>query len=176
MSVLSESGRRRIDREVAKYPADQKQSAVMSALAIAQDEMGWLSTETMDEVARHLGMPPVAVYEVASFYTMYNLKPTGRFKLTICTNLPCALQGAAAAGEHLKHKLGIGFNETTPDGRFTLKEGECMGACGDAPVVLVNNKRMCSWMHSDKLDDLLSELGAAADRGEGAPNGPGHSP
>ena len=176
MSVLSESGRRRIDREVAKYPADQKQSAVMSALAIAQDEMGWLSTETMDEVARHLGMPPVAVYEVASFYTMYNLKPTGRFKLTICTNLPCALQGAAAAGEHLKHKLGIGFNETTPDGRFTLKEGECMGACGDAPVVLVNNKRMCSWMHSDKLDDLLSELGAAADRGEGAPNGPCHSP
>ena len=176
MSVLSESGRRRIDREVAKYPADQKQSAVMSALAIAQDEMGWLSTETMDGVARHLGMPPVAVYEVASFYTMYNLKPTGRFKLTICTNLPCALQGAAAAGEHLKHKLGIGFNETTPDGRFTLKEGECMGACGDAPVVLVNNKRMCSWMHSDKLDDLLSELGAAADRGEGAPNGPGHSP
>ena len=162
MSVLSESGRRRIDREVAKYPADQKQSAVMSALAIAQDEMGWLSTETMDEVARHLGMPPVAVYEVASFYTMYNLKPTGRFKLTICTNLPCALQGAAAAGEHLKHKLGIGFNETTPDGRFTLKEGECMGACGDAPVVLVNNKRMCSWMRPEKLDELIAELGAAA--------------
>jgi len=158
MSVLSESGRRRIDREVAKYPADQKQSAVMSALAIAQDEMGWLSTETMDEVARHLGMPPVAVYEVASFYTMYNLKPTGRFKLTICTNLPCALQGAAAAGEHLKHKLGIGFNETTPDGRFTLKEGECMGACGDAPVVLVNNKRMCGFMTDAKLDELLKEL------------------
>ena len=158
MSVLSESGRRRIDREVAKYPADQKQSAVMSALAIAQDEMGWLSTETMDEVARHLGMPPVAVYEVASFYTMYNLKPTGRFKLTICTNLPCALQGAAAAGEHLKHKLGIGFNETTPDGRFTLKEGECMGACGDAPVLLVDNKRMCSFMSNDKLDKLIEEL------------------
>ena len=158
MSVLSESGRRRIDREVAKYPADQKQSAVMSALAIAQDEMGWLSTETMDEVARHLGMPPVAVYEVASFYTMYNLKPTGRFKLTICTNLPCALQGAAAAAEHLKSRLGVEFNGTTPDQRFTLKEGECFGACGDAPVVLVNNKRMACAMTADKLDKLIEEM------------------
>ncbi len=102
----------------------------------------------MDAVALHLGMPPVAVYEVATFYTMYNLKPTGRFKLTICTNLPCALQGANVAAEHLKRTLGIGFNETTADGRFTLKEGECMGACGDAPVVLVNNKRMCSWMRA----------------------------
>ena len=104
---------RKIDREVAKYPPDQKQSAVMAALAIAQDENGWLSTETMDFVAQYLGMPPVAVYEVASFYTMYNLKPVGRYKLTICTNLPCALQGANAAAEHLKRTLGIGFNETT---------------------------------------------------------------
>jgi len=159
---LSDDARRRIDREVAKYPPDQKQSAVMSALAIAQDEHGWLPTPIMDAVAEHLGMPPVAVYEVATFYTMYNLKPTGRYKLTICTNLPCALQGANEAAEHLKRTLGIGFNETTPDGRFTLKEGECMGACGDAPVVLVNNKRMCSWMRAEKLDELVSELGAAA--------------
>jgi len=168
--VLSEAARRRIDREVAKYPPAQKQSAVMSALTIAQDEHGWLSTETMDAVAKYLGMAPVAVYEVATFYTMYNVQPTGRFKLTICTNLPCALQGATAAAEHMKQALGVGFNETTADGRFTLKEGECFGACGDAPVVLVNNKRLCSWMHADKLDELMAELSAAADRGEGAPN------
>ena len=156
--MLSDDALRRIDREVAKYPADQKQSAVMSALAIAQDERGWLSAEVIDAVARYLGMPTIAVYEVASFYSMYNLKPTGRFKLTICTNLPCALQGATAAAQHLKQRLGIGFGETTGDGKFTLKEGECMGACGDAPVVLVNNKRMECWMHADKLDVLLNEL------------------
>jgi NADH-quinone oxidoreductase subunit E len=170
MSVLSEDARRRIDREVAKYPAEQKQSAVLSALAIAQDEKGWLSTETMDAVARHLGMPPVAVYEVATFYTMYNVKPTGRHKLTICTNLPCALQGANVAAEHLKRALGIGFNETTPDGRFTLKEGECFGACGDAPVLLVNNKRMCSWMHPEKLDELLGELSGPVGGSGGSPS------
>jgi NADH-quinone oxidoreductase subunit E len=170
VSVLSETARRKIDREIGKYPPDQKQSAVMAALAVAQDEHGWLSNDTMDAVAHYLDMPPVAVYEAASFYTMYNLKPTGRFKLTICTNLPCALSGATAAAEHLKRKLGVGFNETTADGRFTLKEGECLGACGDAPVVLVNNKRMCSWMSAEKLDELVSDLSAAADRGEGAPN------
>ena len=169
--MLSTESLRRIDLEVAKYPAAQKQSAVMSALAIAQDEHGWLSVALMDEVARHLGMPPVAVYEVATFYSMYNLQPTGRFKLTICTNLPCALQGANAAAEHLKARLGVDFNGTTGDGRFTLKEGECFGACGDAPVVLVNNKRMCSWMQPAKLDELIADLSAAADRGEGAPAG-----
>ena len=160
--MLSEAALRGIDREVAKYPPDQKQSAVMAALAIAQDEKGWLAPPTMDAVAHYLGMPPVAVYEVATFYAMYNLKPVGRYKITICTNLPCALQGATAAAEHLKKTLGIDFNETTADGRFTLKEGECMGACGDAPVVLVNNKRMCSWMYAAKLDELLGELGTAA--------------
>jgi NADH-quinone oxidoreductase subunit E len=169
---LSQDSTRRIDREVAKYPAAQRQSAVMAALAIAQDEHGWLSTETMDAVARHLGMPPMAVYEVASFYAMYNLAPTGRFKLTICTNLPCALQGAAVAAEHLKTTLGVGFGETTRDQAFTLKEGECMGACGDAPVLLVNNKRMCTKMAPPALDALLRELREAAARGEGAPPGP----
>lgn len=155
---LSADSLKKIDREVAKYPVDQKQSAVMGALIIAQDEKGWLATETMDEVAGVLGMPPVAVYEVATFYGMYNLKPTGRHKLTLCTCLPCGLQGSLAAADHLKAKLGIDFGETTPDGRFTLKEGECMGACGDAPVLLVDNKRMCSWMSNDKLDQLLEEL------------------
>ena len=156
--MLTTDSLKKIDREVAKYPPDQKQSAVMSALIIAQDEKGWLSNETMDFVARYLGMPPVAVYEVASFYTMYNLKPTGRYKLTLCTCLPCGLQGALAAADHLRAKLGIDFNETTPDGRFTLKEGECMGACATAPVVLVNNKKMLDTMTNEKLDQLLESL------------------
>jgi NADH-quinone oxidoreductase subunit E len=166
--MLSAESLKKIDREVAKYPPDQKQSAVMSALIIAQDEKGWLSTETMDEVAGYLGMPPVAVYEVATFYAMYNLKPTGTYKITICTNLPCALQDAVKSAEYLKERLGIGFGETTPDGRVTLQEGECMGACGDAPVLLVNNKRMCSYMRRDELDALLAELGAAQPGGAGA--------
>ena len=156
--MLSPESLKKIDREVAKYPADQKQSAVMSALIIAQDEKGWLSTEVMDTVAKYLGMPSVAVYEVATFYSMYNLKPTGQYKLTLCTCLPCGLQGALAAGDHLREKLGIDFNETTPDGRFTLKEGECMGACAMAPVVLVNNKKMHDYMTVDKLDRLIEEL------------------
>ena len=157
-AMLSPESLRRIDREVAKYPAGQKQSAVMSALIVAQDEKGWLSTETMDCVAQVLGMAPVAVYEVASFYGMYNLAPTGTHKLTICTCLPCGLQGSLEAADHLKKKLGIGFGETTPDGWFTLKEGECMGACAMAPVVLVNNKRMCDYMTHEKLDALVDEL------------------
>jgi NADH-quinone oxidoreductase subunit E len=156
--TLSVDSLRKIDREIAKYPADQKQSAVMSALIIAQDEKGWLSTETMDEVAGILGMAPVAVYEVATFYGMYNLQPTGKHKLTICTCLPCGLQGSLAAADHLKAKLGIDFGETTPDGRFTLKEGECMGACAMAPVLLVNNKKMHDGMSNEKIDALLKEL------------------
>ena len=156
--MLSAESLKKIDREIAKFPAGQKQSAVMAALAIAQDEKGWLSTETMDWVAHYLGMPPIAVYEVASFYNMYNLEPGGRHKVTVCTNLPCALSGGADAAEHLKQCLGVGFNETTADGRITLKQGECMGACGDAPVLLVNNKRMCGSMSKDKLDQLLAEL------------------
>ncbi len=156
--MLSAESINKIDREIAKYPADQKQSAVMSALAIAQDEKGWLATETMDFVAQYLGMPAIAVYEVATFYNMYNLQPLGKYKITVCTNLPCALSGANEAVAQIQQKLGIGFNETTPDGKFTLKEGECMGACGDAPVLLVNNKRMCSFMSSGKIEQLLEEL------------------
>jgi NADH-quinone oxidoreductase subunit E len=162
--LLSPEALAKIDAAIAKYPADQKQSAVMAALAVAQDEKGWLSTEVMDFVARYLDMPSIAVYEVATFYGMYDLKPVGRHKLAICTNLPCALQGATAAAEHLKKRLGIDFNGTTPDGRVTLKEGECFGACGDAPVLLVNNKHMCSWMSEEKLDALLAELRAGGAR------------
>jgi NADH-quinone oxidoreductase subunit E len=156
--VLSPESLTRIDKAVAKYPSDQKQSAVMAALTIAQDEKGWLATETMDFVAQYLGMPAIAVYEAASFYGMYNLAPVGRNKVTICTNLPCALSGATIAARHLQEKLGIGFNETTPDGLFTLKEGECLGACGDAPVCLHNDKNMVSFMTPDKLDAWIEEL------------------
>ena len=155
---LSPEALAKIDSAAAKYPPDQRQSAVMAALTIAQDEKGWLSTETLDFVARYLGMPPIAVYEVASFYAMYDIKPVGRHKLTICTNLPCALQGANVVAGHLKEKLGIGFNETTADGQFTLRQGECFGACGDAPVLLLNNKRMLCAMTPDKLDALLKGL------------------
>lgn len=156
--MLSAESLKKIDREIAKYPANQKQSAVMSALAIAQDEKGWLANETMNFVAEYLGMPPIAVYEVATFYNMYNLEPVGKYKITVCTNLPCALSGSNDTAAYLKQKLGIDFNQTTPDGRFTLKEGECFGACGDAPVLLVNNRRMCSFMSNEMVDKLLEEL------------------
>ena len=157
--MLTAESLKKIDLALAKYPPDQKQSAVMAALTVAQDEKGHLSTQVMDFVAGYLGMPPIAVYEVASFYAMYDLKPTGKYKLCICTNLPCALSGAEDAALHLKKKLGIGWNETSADGRFTLKEGECFGACGDAPVMLVNNKTLLSFMTPEKLDRWIAEKG-----------------
>lgn len=156
--MLSDVCKQKIDREIEKYPTDQRQSAVMAALAIVQDERAWLSNASMDEVAGYLGMTPIAVYEVASFYNMYNLKPMGQHKITVCTNLPCALSGGVAAAEYLQLKLGVGWKEMTKDGKFTLVEGECMGACGDAPVLTVNNKRMCSFMSHEKLDALVTEL------------------
>ena len=159
MALLTAESLERIERESRKYPPEQRQSTVMSALAIAQDQNGWLSNEVMEEVARVLGMPPVWVYEVATFYNMYDLKPPARHKLVMCTNLPCALSGAEQAAEHLKRKCGVSeFGQTSADGRFTVKEGECMGACADAPVMLVNNKRMCSFMSNDKIDKLVEEL------------------
>jgi NADH-quinone oxidoreductase subunit E len=156
--MLSAEALKKIDREIAKYPPERRQSAVISALAIAQDETGWISPEVMEYVARYLGMPAVAVEEVARFYTMFHTAPVGRHTLTLCTCLPCGFQGALHAADHLRAKLGIDFNETTPDGRFTLKEGECMGACAMAPVVLVNNKKMRDYMSHEKLDQLLEEL------------------
>lgn len=156
--LLSVEAYRKIDRETAKYPAEQRQSAVIAALAIAQDETGWLSPEVMQEVGDYLGMPAIAVQEVATFYNMFNVHPVGRHKISVCTNLPCALSGGDKAAAYLKGKLGIDFKETTADGTVTLLEGECMGACGDAPVMLVNNKRMCSFMSNEKIDGLLEEL------------------
>jgi NADH-quinone oxidoreductase subunit E len=160
--MLSAEALKEIDRAVAKYPADQKQSAVMAALAVAQSEKGWVSPEVMQFVAEYLEMPPVWVEEVATFYNMYDTTPVGRFKLSVCTNLPCALSGGERAADHLKKKLGIGFNETTADGNFTLKEGECMGACGDAPVMIVNTTHMCSFMSNEKLDALIADLQSKA--------------
>lgn len=156
--MLTSESLKRIDREIAKYPVDQKQSAVMAALAIAQEQQGWLSSEAIEAVANYLGMAPVAAYEVATFYNMYDLKPVGKYKVSVCTNLPCMLSGGVDAGEYLQKKLGIGYNETTADGLITLKESECMGACGDAPVMIVNNRRMCSWMNPEQIDKLLAEL------------------
>jgi len=155
--MLSQESLQRIEREIAKYPAGQSQSAAMAALRIAQEEKGWLAPETIADVAAVLELAPMAVFEVASFYNMYDLQPVGRYKLTVCTNLPCALSGGVHAADYLKQKLGIDFNETTADGKFTLKEGECMGACGDAPVLLVNNIRMKSFMTPDEIDRLLEE-------------------
>ncbi|MDR2365251.1 MAG: NADH-quinone oxidoreductase subunit NuoE [Zoogloeaceae bacterium] len=155
---LSEATRQKFGREVAKYPAGRQRSAVMACLALAQEEIGWLPPEAIEAVADYLGIAPIAALEVATFYNMYDLKPVGRYKLTVCANLPCALSGGVHAAEYLKEKLGVGFNETTPDGKFTLMEGECMGACGDAPVLLVNNRRMCGRMTPEAIDQLLASL------------------
>jgi NADH-quinone oxidoreductase subunit E len=157
---LSEKTLADIAHNVAKYPPDQKQSAVMAALIAAQTELGWVSPQVIATVAKILEMPTIAVDEVATFYNMYNTKLIGKYKLVICTNLPCQLTHGQTAANHLKDILGISFNETTSCGTFTLKEGECMGACGDSPVMLVNDKRMCSLMSNEKIDSLLSELRA----------------
>lgn len=156
--MLSPESLAQIDRELTKYPADKKRSALMSALRIAQVEKGWLANETIEFVANYLDLPPVAALEVATFYNMFQLKPTGKNKLTVCTNLPCALSGGADAGKYLQQKLGISYGETTADGKFTLMEGECMGACGYAPVMLLNNHSMCSHMTPEAIDKKLAEL------------------
>jgi NADH-quinone oxidoreductase subunit E len=156
--MISESTKARFDREVAKFPADQKQSAVMACLAIVQQELGWVSSESEKIVAEHLGMAPMAVHEVTTFYNMYNQKPVGKYKLNVCTNLPCQLRGGAQALAHLEHKLGIHVGETTADGLITLQPSECQGACADAPVLLVNDRHMCSFMSHDKLDQLIDGL------------------
>lgn len=164
--MLSEQTCRRIDQEVAKYPAEQKQSAVIAALSIVQREQGWISPEAERAVADYLGMPPIAVHEVVTFYNMFNARPVGRFKLNVCTNLPCALGGGTQAAQYLSNKLGVALGETTPDGMFTLQESECLGACGDAPAMLVNDRRLCGFMQPERLDALIDELRAEAAKGE----------
>ena len=156
--LLSEQAYQKIDRELAKFPSDQKRSAIMASLNIAQAEKGWVSEEVIADVAAYLGVPAIAMQEVATFYNMFDTHPVGRFKLTVCTNLPCALRDGVKAADYLKQKLGIDFHETTPDGLFTLVEGECMGACGDAPVMLMNNRHMCVRMSSEKIDAMIDEL------------------
>lgn len=156
--LLSEQAYQKIDRELEKFPAEQKQSAIMASLAIAQDEQGWLSTDIIEDVAKYLGVPPIAVQEVATFYGMYNVRPVGKHKIAVCTNLPCALRDGERAGDYLKRKLGVEYRGTTADGEFTLIEAECMGACGDSPVVIVNNKHMCVRMSEERLDALLDGL------------------
>ncbi len=159
--MISAATKSRFDREVAKYPADQKQSAVMACLAIVQQELGFVSADSEKVIAEHLGMAPMAVHEVTTFYNMYNQRPVGKFKLNVCTNLPCQLRDGQKALHHLESKLGIHMGETTPDGLFTLQQSECLGACADSPVMLVNDRAMCSFMSNDKLDQLVDELRAS---------------
>jgi len=156
--MISESTKARFAREVAKFPSDQKQSAVMACLSIVQQEQGWVSPESEQVVADYLGMPVMAVHEVTTFYNMYNQKPVGKFKLNVCTNLPCQLRGGQMALEHLERKLGVHVGETSADGLFTLQPSECQGACADAPVLLVNDRHMCSFMSHEKLDQLVDSL------------------
>lgn len=158
--MISESIRVRFEREVAKYPAEQRQSAVMACLAIIQDEQGHVSLDSERELAAFLGMAPMAVHEVTTFYNMYNQHPVGRYKLNVCTNLPCLLREGNEALAHLEARLGIKMGETTPDGLFTLQQSECLGACADSPVMLVNDRHMCSFMSNQKLDQLIAGLKA----------------
>ena len=159
---FSEQTFERFAREVAKYPADQKQSAVMACLAIVQQVQGWVSADAEATVAAYLGMPAMAVHEVTTFYNMYNQQPVGRFKLNVCTNLPCQLRNGQQALEHLCSKLGIAAGGTTTDGLFTVQQSECLGACADAPVMLVNDRQMISYMSHERIDELVDTLKAQA--------------
>jgi NADH-quinone oxidoreductase subunit E len=162
--MISESTKARFAKEVAKYPADQKQSAVMACLSIVQQELGYVSAESEKQVADYLGMAPMAVHEVTTFYNMYNQRPVGKYKLNVCTNLPCQLRDGVGTLKYLEKKLGISMGETTPDGMFTLQQSECLGACADSPVMLVNDRSMCSFMTPEKLDQLVDGLRAAGDK------------
>ena len=145
-------------KEVAKYPADQKQSAVMACLSIVQHEQGHVSAEAENAVADYLGMPPIAVHEVTTFYNMYNQQPVGKFKLNVCTNLPCQLRDGQTALDHVCQRLGVEPYGSTADGRFTVQPSECLGACADAPVLLVNDRQMLSFMTTERLDELVDTL------------------
>ncbi|MBK9441618.1 MAG: NADH-quinone oxidoreductase subunit NuoE [Comamonadaceae bacterium] len=162
--MISEESKVRFVREVAKYPADQKQSAVMACLAIAQQELGYVSEASERDIAQYLDMPVMAVHEVTTFYNMYNQRPVGKYKLNVCTNLPCQLREGVSTLNYLEKKLGISMGETTPDGLFTLQQSECLGACADSPVMLVNDRSMCSFMTPEKLDQLVDGLRAAGDK------------
>ena len=166
--MLSEQTKARFDRELAKYPADQRISAVMACLSIIQQERGWVSPESEQEVAEYIGIAPIAVHEVTTFYNMFNQRPVGKYKLNVCTNLPCQLRDGQNALQYLEKKLGVAMGETTPDGLFTLQQSECLGACADSPVLLVNDRTMCSFMSMDKLDQLVDGLRSATTSSEQA--------
>ena len=159
MQLISTESRAAIDQWIAKYPPDQKQSAVLAALRIVQEQNGgWLTTDLMDAVAEYLEMPPVSVYEVGTFYSMYDLKPVGRYKISVCTNISCMLCGAGEIVRHLERKLGVRLGETTPDGRFTLKvEEECLAACGGGPMMAVNG-HYYEHLTPEKVDAILGAL------------------
>jgi NADH-quinone oxidoreductase subunit E len=162
--MISDSTKARFAKEVSKYPADQAQSAVMACLAVVQQELGHISADSEREIAEYLGMAPIAVHEVTSFYNMYNQRPVGKYKLNVCTNLPCQLRDGTKALHHLERKLGISMGETTADGMFTLQQSECLGACADSPVMLVNDRHMCSFMSDEKLDQLVDGLRGAGEK------------
>jgi NADH-quinone oxidoreductase subunit E len=155
--MLSKKSLQQIDREIAKYPEDRKRSAVMAALRIAQEEHGWLSRELMDYIAGLLALPPIQVYEVATFYSMYDLEPVGKHKISVCTNVSCMLCGSDTIVAHLEKRLGITLGQTTPDGRFTLKEVECLAACGGAPMLQIG-KQYYENLTPEKLDAILDGL------------------
>ncbi|MGQ0709848.1 MAG: NADH-quinone oxidoreductase subunit NuoE [Rhodoferax sp.] len=159
--MISEAMKVRFAREVAKYPADQAQSAVMACLSIIQQELGHVSPESEVALAEYLGMAPMAVHEVTTFYNMYNQQPVGKYKLNVCTNLPCQLRDGVQTLQYLESKLGISMGETTPDGLFTLQQSECLGACADSPVLLVNDRSMCSFMSAERIDQLIDGLRSA---------------
>lgn len=156
--MLSQESIDKIEYELTKYPEDQRQAAVMSALRIVQAEKGWLSPENISDVAQYLGMPEIAALEVATFYNMYDLEPVGKYKITICTNISCMLRDSDEIVNHLQEKLGVGFDEVTADGKFCLKEGECMGCCGGAPLISINNSKMHEFLTPEKVDEILEEL------------------
>lgn len=162
--MISEATKGRFAKEVAKYPADQKQSAVMACLAIAQQEQNYVSDDAERDIAAYLGMPVMAVHEVTTFYNMYNQRPVGKYKLNVCTNLPCQLRDGVNTLRYLEAKLGVTMGETTADGMFTLQQSECLGACADSPVLLVNDRSMCSFMTAEKLDQLVDGLRAVGDK------------
>ncbi len=156
--LLSEKAYQRIDRELTKFPPEQKRSAIMASLTIAQEEKGWVSTDVIEDIANYLGLPPVMIQEVATFYDMYHLEPVGKYMISVCTNLPCALRDGVKSGQYLKDKLGIDYGETTPDGLFSIEECECLGSCGDSPLMLVNNHHMCVRMEPKRIDEMLDAL------------------
>lgn len=156
--MLSQQSIDKIEYELTKYPADKRQAAVMSALRIVQTELGWLSPESISDVAKYLGIPEIAALEVATFYNMYDLEPVGKYKITVCTNISCMLRDSDAIVDYLQKKLGVGFNEVTADGKYCLKEGECMGACGGAPLLHINNTKMYEFLTPEKVDEILKGL------------------